>query len=343
MKIGIEQEFVFKDQLGRYLDLENSEFALFRDIVNRFPVFAGDEAVFECKSLEQAPKRCYVEGFEHYGPDGKPLATLPKGLEIRTLPHTTVDGVVEEFQNTYSHVMRIAKHFSVSPVLTSRHPFKSSSSFCLPVKSLQNSVRSERELSVAIPSMLTHGLHVNVSISGRSYEYMEGLVDKVNHFMPSLIPYSFSSPFYDGKVFEGLCSRNYFRAETRQLVELHNRRGDWILEFRAFDACGDARLLSGLLTLFKGLLLDETLTERSPAQDPERLRQSSLFGFDEPDIRKQGLVVLSAAKKALGEEANKLVGFEEKLKENDSYAARMKQAFLETGDIITCISNQYDY
>jgi hypothetical protein len=61
MKIGIEQEFVFKDQAGRYLDLENTDYSLSMNIIDEFPLFAGDDDVFECKSLEQQPRRCYVD------------------------------------------------------------------------------------------------------------------------------------------------------------------------------------------------------------------------------------------------------------------------------------------
>jgi len=172
---------------------------------------------------------------------------------------------------------------------------------------------------------------------------MEELVQKVNYYMPSFIPYSFSSPFYEGKDFKGLCSRNYYRAETRQLVELHNRQGVGVLEFRGFDACGDVLLLGALLTLFRGFLLDKTLAERSLSQNPECLKRSSVLGFDDPSIREEGLVVLSAAKTALGEEAKTLHLLETMLYENDSYAARMKQRYFEKRDIMACISNQYNY
>ena len=117
MRIGIEQEFVFKDGSGRYLDCENTQYALFSQVVDRFPLFDGDDAWFACKSLETRPKRCYVEGFERHGPDGAVLETLPKGLEIRTLPHETVAGILKEFRASYAAVMETAGRFGLSPVL----------------------------------------------------------------------------------------------------------------------------------------------------------------------------------------------------------------------------------
>ena len=343
MNIGIEQEFVFKDQAGRYMDLENTDYSLFMNIIDEFPLFAGDDDVFECKSLEQQPKRCYVEGLEQHGPDGNPIQTLPKALEIRTMPHPTVEGVVEEFQSTYRRVMPIAKRYGLSPVLTSKHPFKSSYSSDLLSSPVESAVRTKEESNIAFISMLTHGLHVSVSMSDRSYQQMEQLVQKINYYMPSFIPYSFSSPFFEGRDFEGLCSRSYSRSGARQLTELSVRQGAVVLEFRGFDACGDTMLLSALLNLFRGFLLDETLTGRLQNQDPERVKRSSIYGFDDPSIRKQGMAVLSAAKNALGEEAIKLHHLEALLDNNDSYAARMKRCYFETGDIMSCISNRYNF
>ena len=343
MRIGIEQEFVFKDQVSRYLDLENTDYSHFMKIIDEFPLFDGDDDVFECKSLEQQPKRCYVEGIEQHGPDGNPIQTIPKALEIRTMPHSTVDGVVREFQSTFRQVMPIAKRYGLFPVLTSKHPYKSSFSSNLLSRPEESAVRTREETAIAFSAMLTHGLHVNVSMSDCTYEQMEDLAHKINYYMPSFIPYSFSSPFSEGRDFKGLCSRSYSRSSTRQLTGLSTRQGASVLEFRGFDACGDALLLSALLSLFRGFLLDDTLMGRSQNQDPERVKRSAMFGFDDPSIRKQGLAVLSAAKNVLGEEANTLDHLEVLLDKNDSYAARMKRCYIETGDIMSCISNRYNF
>jgi hypothetical protein len=343
MRIGIEQEFIFKDRSGRFLDVENTEYSLFEKIVDAFPAFAGDDACFECKSLERYPKRCYVEGFEIHGPDKKPVETLPKALEIRTLPHATVDAVVEEFQGSYALAMQIAEKFGLSPVLTSRHPFKSEVSVNRQYRPVESAARTEQELALAFGSMMTHGLQVNISMSGYSHEQMTDMAQKVNHYMPAFVPFSFSSPFYEGRVFEGLSYRGYLRAETSWLTELLNRQGVRILEFGGFDACGDARLLRALLTMFRGFLLDETLTGRSPSHDVERLKRASLVGYDDPSIKEQGRLVLNAAKAAIGEDAAAMDLLETMLRENDSYSARMKQSFSESGNIVACISNQYEY
>ncbi len=172
---------------------------------------------------------------------------------------------------------------------------------------------------------------------------MIDLVQKVNYYTPFIVPYSFSSPFYNGKIFDGLCYRSYFTAERREVVKLHDRNGTYVLEFGGFDACGDAKLLKLLLLLFKGLLLDQTLTKRALSQDIECVKRSSLKGFEDEIIKEGGLIVLQAAKSALKEEGDALEYLETMLQANDSYAARMKRTYQETGDIIGAISNRYDY
>jgi hypothetical protein len=194
--------------------------------------------------------------------------------------------------------------------------------------------------------MFTHGLHVTVSLDGWSADGMLDLADKVNFYTPALIPWSFSSPFYAGRLFDGLCSRNYFRAESRRMADVEIRRGVPVLEFRGFDACGDARLLEALLNLFCGFLLDDSLPGRAPKQDPERLKLSSLEGFGHPSLREEGRALLQAARAALaagGGAEESLALLESLLESNDSYAARMKKRYAETGSVMESISGLYAF
>jgi hypothetical protein len=172
---------------------------------------------------------------------------------------------------------------------------------------------------------------------------MSELAEKVNFYTPALIPWSFSSPFYDGKAFDGLCSRNYFRAESRRMADVQTRRGVPVLEFRGFDACGDARLLEAVLTLFCGFLLDDSLPGRAPRQDPDRLKRSSMVAFADPSLREEGRAVLRAARAALNDGGETLALLETMLGANDSYAARMKSRYAESNSVMDSISGHYAY
>ena len=343
LKLGIEQEFVFADSTGRYLDADNSGYDVFRAIVDQFPAFDGDDSYLECKSLETYPKRCYVEGFEHHDADGKRIETLPKGLEIRTLPHDSVAGMVAEFRQSFSMVMDLATQAGLVPLLTSRHPFKTSVGLDALIGEVERNLRTEQELALAVRAMLTHGMHVNVSLQDASAKKMQDLVEKVNYYLPALIPWSFSSPFFDGKLFRGLCSRNYVRADSRCMVDAHDNLGTCVLEFRGFDACADATLLEALLNLYCGFLLDTTLPGRSKQQDPELLKHSSLVGFEDPSLRDLGLQISGASKNALANNGGDFELLEAMLHKNDCYAARMKQQYAQTGDIMKSISGWYDF
>jgi len=343
VKIGIEQEIVFKDSSGQYLDADNTPYSLFGDIVDVFPSYEGDDAYLECKSLETYPKRCYVEGFERHNAGGRVIETIPKGLEIRTLPYEKVADVVAEFRESFGETMRLAGLAGLSPVMVSRHPFKSQLALNDFADSSEQAVRSELRLKVAKGAMLSHGLHVNVSVGEYSSDQMQDLAEKVNYYTPSIIPWSYSSPFYEGTVFEGLCARNYFRAGSRSMAGLEERKGALVLEFRGFDACAEPRLLSALLMLFRGFVLDQSLPGRSPGQDVERLMRSSLSGFADSEFEQEGIAIVNAAKNALGPEGSALVVLEEMLQLNDSSSARMKRCYGKTGSIMDSISGLYSF
>ena len=343
LKIGIEQEFVFLNGSGEYVDADNTVYLDFAEIIDEFPTFNGDDLHLDCKSLETYPKRCYVEGFERHDESGKLVETLPKALEIRTTPHDTISGVVSEFRESWNGLMQIAKGRGLKPVLTSRHPFKNSLGIFREIGEEESRVRSEARLKLAKRAMFTHGLHVNVSMDGYSEERLQDLVEKVNYYTPSIIPWSYSSPFYMGDLFDGLCSRNYYRASSRNMVDLNDRKNAQVIEFRGFDACGDHRLLDAVLRLYVGLLLDESLSGRTSQQDPKRLMQSSIAGYSNQGIREECRLILQAAQDALRGDPAPFSLLECMLESNDTYASRMKQRYAETGSIKVTVSDQYKY
>ncbi len=343
LKIGIEHEFVFKNMDGTYLDFETAKFSVFQQIVDTFPYFENDDKFFECKSLETKPKRCYVEGFERYDISGQLVETIPKGLEIRTLPHENLDDLLSEFAHSYFELMKITKDFDFSPLLTSLHPFKNSVTLTKPLNQTELDLRTAEEFNIAINALLWHGLHINVSIEGYSEEQMIDLVYKINYYAPFIIPFSFSSPFYEGKLFEGLSYRTYKKAnKARKAAELQIRKGNYVIEFRGYDACGDIQLMKALILLVKGLVLDKTLDRRATKQDPEMLKRAALKGFEDETIKNQGIKVLQAVKNII--EDNEIYDLlMEMIYKNDSYSAKIKKTFLETGDILQSISDRYEY
>ena len=346
MKIGIEYEFTLKDKANNYLDFDNTEYGLFKQVVDDFPYYENDAKVFECKSLEKVPKRCYVEGFERYDTSGKLLGTIPKGLEIRTLPHATIDEALEELDNSYSHIKNSAELLGLSPLEVSYHPFKNFIALQTPLNSFEIDLRKKSNAlsaDIALNAMLWHSIQINVSIDNSTTKQMTNLVQKINYYAPFIIPFSFSSPFCNGEPFKGLSYRSYVRSSMRQIVKLQKRNEIDVIEFMGFDTFYNLSLFKALLLLFKGLLIDTTLTKRALSRDIEYLQRSALKGFEDEAIKQEGIAVFSAAKAALKEEGAALQHLETMLQTNDSYAARMKRTYQETGDIMETISNKYNY
>lgn len=341
MLIGIEQEFVFKDADGTYLDFQSGQYPVFQSIVDAFPLHPEDAGVFECKSLESAPKRLYVEGFERYDLHGRLVETTPKGLEIRTLPHSTLGGLVGEFIQSYRLMATAAAEFGLAPVLTSHHPFRSDVVWPRPLNQTERTLRDETRLAIATNAMLAHGMHVNVSLEDHGELQLEDLRQKLNGYLHFMVPFSFSSPFTNGTAFGGLSWRNHKRAEGRQLVQLEERKGLFLIQFRGYDACGDDALLRALLVLFRAVLLSPRLRDRAPRQNAEAIRRAAMLGFADPAIRAGAGEILAAARQVVADEKDALELLGGMLAMNDSYAARMKADHARDGDIMTAISDRY--
>jgi len=182
LKIGIEQEFIFKDDDNNYLDFSNTSYNDFQIVVDNFPAYRSDNSILECKSLESVPKRCYVEGFERYDNNGKLLETIPKALEIRTPPFENINKLINNFASSYNKMIKIASSFGLFPILTSFNPFKNNNNVEELLKHQNINGRSERDLEIAKNSFLSNGLHVN--ISDKENINLQDIAEKLNFYLP---------------------------------------------------------------------------------------------------------------------------------------------------------------
>ena len=71
------------------------------------------------------------------------------------------------------------------------------------------------------------------------------------------------------------------------------------IEFKACDSCANFSIYAALLTLLKGLALDETLPGRAIIPDGALHQLSARVGFDDADILMGARAVLLAAASAL--------------------------------------------
>lgn len=341
MKIGIEHEFVFKDRNNNFLDLTNSSYKDFQKVVDKFPFYERDLDVLECKSLESKPKRLYVEGFERYDESDMLFETIPKGLEIRTPPYKDIDKLIEDFASSCNIMTEIASSFELSPLLVSFNPFT-----CFPkvyelLDHENSNGRNDFDMLIAKNSMLLHAFHINVSVNNNSN--LNDIVEKLNYYLPYIIPFSFSSPFCNGKLFHGLSCRMFELVKYRPLVSVRKRVDTDVVEFRGFDVVGDTQLLKALLSLIKFLVKDNTLMGRDKEKNVDLITLSSLEGFENEKIKYGAFKILNAAINSSEIEPDQLEFLFRMVETNESYSAKIKREFSKTNDIILSTSNMYDF
>ena len=341
MKIGIEHEFVFKDRDNNFLDLTNSSYKDFQKVVDKFPFYEEDLGVLECKSLESKPKRLYVEGFERYDENDRLLETIPKGLEIRTPPYEDIDRLIKDFASSCNIMNEIASSFELSPLLVSFNPFTYFQRVYKLLDHENSNGRNTFDLLIAKNSMLLHAFHINISVSKISN--LQDIVEKLNYYLPYIIPFSFSSPFCNGKVFQGLSCRMFELVKYRPLVSIRKRVDTDVVEFRGFDVVGDTQLLTALLSLIKFLVKDNFLMGRDKEKNVDLIELSSVEGFDNEKIKKGVYEILDVAKNSNQIDSDTLELLYSMVQTNESYSAKMKREFSKTNNIIQSMSNMYNF
>ncbi len=337
IKFGIEQELIFVNEKNEILDFTNSTYFQFKKIVDEFPFYEGDEKYFHIKSTEIKPKRCYIEGFELHDEKGNIKETIPKGLEIRTTPHSNIQNLIEELKISLNLVKKITSKYGMYPILISYHLLRSKFEISEKILEHEKKFRTLREFKIAIESMLTFGMHVGISSKNWDEETLINIKEKLNYYLPFIIPFSFSSPFFEGKEFGGECYRNYFRANFCPLVEIRKIGEQKYVEFKPYDSVESEEVLKGLIYLLKGVILDKDLTNYSVNQNSDLIKKSSLYGFKNEFIKKEATNILESVSKTLNKESVYLKPLWKILETNQIYSQKMKKRFKETKDIFKSI------
>ncbi len=356
-RFGIEHEIAFLDRTGQFLDYISTTFADLQMIIDQLPQYPGDEEHIRIGDAGIRVKRWYVEGFERFDPAGVMTACLPKGIEIRTTIHPTIQGAVDELTNSFQLLRDVAARQGFVPVLTSYHPYRTAFLPDPPLNAYEHELLGQSpEDRTALASMLTYGPDLNFSIEGLSAEAIIDLGRKLTYYSPYIVPFSYSSPFYGGTLWEGLSVRTFLRTGKRPavLVFLADPAALLIsdpsltklarypaeigrIEFKACDSCADFSIYAALLTLLKGLALDDTLLGRATIPDRALHQLSAQMGFDHADILMGAKAVLVAAASALGTDADLrfLEPLHSLLQQRATPAHQLIQTFRETNSLRT--------
>jgi hypothetical protein len=362
-RFGIEHEVAFLDREGHFVDYLSTSFATLQEIIDELPQYAGDETQLRIGDAGIRVRRWYIEGFERFSERGDLTDCLPKGIEIRTTIHPSIGGAVNELTTSFHLLRTVASRHGLVPVLTSHHPFRTGFVPDPPLNTYEQQLlhHSPEDLSSLI-SMMTYGPDLNFSVEALSVEAMIDLGCKLTYYSPYIVPWSFSSPFYDGQLWEGFSVRTFHRTGVRPAVQVFLAQPTDLLhsdpsltklarcsaevgriEFKACDSCADFSLYAALLALLKGLTLDETLEARAIVPDIALHQRAARFGFAHRDVFTGANTVLMTAAEALGSDpdARFLEPLHHLLHHQITPAHRLVQAFHETKFIETVLRETY--
>ncbi|MBW4642443.1 MAG: glutamate--cysteine ligase [Goleter apudmare HA4340-LM2] len=316
---GIEHEVAFLNQEGKFADFSRTKFADFNQIIARLPTYPNDYSQLRVGDAGIKQKRWYIEGFERFADSDEVIDCLPKGIEIRTTIHSDIQGALTELSASFGLLREVAADFGFTPVLTSFNPYNRVFEPQPPLNDYEiRYLQGYPDEQTANIYMVTYGPDLNISLADLSTESLIDIGRKLTYYSPYIVPFSYSSPFYDGGLWSGLSVRTFLRTGKRPAaIVFLEKQAELItsvpaltkiaripaevgrIEFKAFDSCDDFSLYAALLALLKGLILDETLTGRATVPDSALHQLSAKTGFSDEDIFTNATNVLKAAEVAL--------------------------------------------
>jgi gamma-glutamyl:cysteine ligase YbdK (ATP-grasp superfamily) len=316
---GIEHEVAFLNKEGKLADFTCTKYADFNQIIDKLPIYPSDYTQLCIGDAGIRKKRWYIEGFERFNESEQVIDCVPKGIEIRTTINSDIQSTISELTESFHLLREIAGQFGFSPTLITFNPYLAGYQPEPPLNDY------ERKLLQAYPEeqtvniyMVTYGPDLNLSVADLPVERVIDIGKKLTYYSPYIIPFSYSSPFYQGKLWDGLSVRTFIRTGKRPATLVFVEKEEQLIqsvplltkkaripaevgriEFKAFDSCHDFTLYAALLALLKGLVLDESLLGRAIVPDAALHQLSAREGLDNEEIFANATQALQAAEVAL--------------------------------------------
>jgi hypothetical protein len=304
---------------GKFADFSCTKFADFQQIVDKLPLYPDDYPQLRVGDAGIKQKRWYIEGFERFADSEEVIDCVAKGIEIRTTIHSTIQGAIEELNTSFSLLREVAAGFGFSPVLTSFNPYTSIFQPQPPLNDFEiKQLQAYPDEQTAYIYMVSYGPDLNISVADLPIEKLIDIGQKLTYYSPYIVPFSYSSPFFEGSLWSGLSVRTFIRTGKRSATLVFVENQEQLIksvpsltkvaripaevgriEFKACDSCDDFSIYAGLLALLKGLVLDETLAGRAIVPDANLHQLSAKSGFDNEDILMTAIQLLQAAENAL--------------------------------------------
>ncbi len=318
-RYGIEHELAIL-RAGAFADFTDLAFDELQAVVDALPLAEADYPDLRVGDQGIKKKRWYVEGYERFDDAGGLVRCDPKGLEVRTRIHGSVEAAVAALAADVDLLDAELARRGLAACAVGFNPLRSAYVVDPPLGEWERAHRvGSPEERTAHLHMVTYGPDLNLSADG--LDRAADLVDaarKLTHYSPWLVPLSFSSPFRDGAPWGGLSARTHLRTGARPAVlvflgpDAQQVASDpsltqparlpaevGRLEFKACDAIGDLALYGELLSLLTGLVLDDTLPGRRTTPDAAAHRHVATVGLADDAVHAGTGALLNAASRAL--------------------------------------------
>jgi Glutamate-cysteine ligase family 2(GCS2) len=349
-RYGIEHECALVHVDGRFADYTNTTFDELQAVVDALPEDPADYPQLRVGDQGIKRKRWYVEGYERFDADGALVRCDPKGLEVRTRIHDSIEAAVDALRADLQALDAALAPTGLRTTAIGFNPVRSEYRIEPPLNAWERAHRlGSPEERTAHLHMSTYGPDLNLSCADLDETALVDAGRKLTHYSPWLVPLSFSSPFRDGAPWGGLSARTAVRTGVRPaaLVFLAGKEGQLDadpsltqvarlpaevgrIEFKAFDACPDPELYGELLSLLTGLVLDETLPGRRTTPDADLHRHVARVGLADDEVHAGTGELLDAAEQALADrpaDLARLARLRERWKRRESPADAMLAAY----------------
>ncbi|GAA6616067.1 glutamate--cysteine ligase [Scytonema sp. NUACC26] len=360
---GIEHEVAFLNQEGKFADFSRTTYADFDRIIEKLPTYPSDRTQLHIGDAGIRKKRWYIDGFERFSESEETIDCVPRGIEIRTTIHPDIYSTITELSESFHLLKEVAKEFGFSPVLISFNPYLTNYEPNPPLNDVERRyLQAYPDEQTAYIYMVTYGPDLNISVTDLPIEDAIDIGQKLTYYSPYIVPFSYSSPFYKGGLWEGLSVRTFVRTGKRPATLVFVENQEQIIksvpsstkiarlpaevgriEFKAFDSCGDFSIYAQLLALLKGLVLDQTLTGRAIVPDAALHQLSAREGFENEKIFAFANQVLEAAEVALKNDpdVSLLVPLKNSLQQRKTPAHDAIATFQKFGSIEQALQTTY--
>ncbi|MEA5570063.1 glutamate--cysteine ligase [Calothrix sp. UHCC 0171] len=360
---GIEHEVAFVDFAGNFVDFSRAKFADFNQIIAALPEYANDSLYLHMGDAGIRKKRWYIEGFERFGLNEEFVECVPKGIEIRTTIHSSIQNTIWELNESFCLLRDVAAKFGLLPVLISYNPALTAYEPQPPLNAYELSeLQAYPDEQTVNIYMVSYGPDLNISLADLPVEKVIQIGQKLTYYSPYIVPFSYSSPFYQGSLWEGLSVRTFIRtgkrAATRVFVEKPEQLISSIpaltkiarlpaeigrIEFKSCDSCDDFSIYAGILALLKGLILDHSLPGYAIAPNPAMHQLSAREAFDNEEIYNTASQIIQAAEIALANDPdiNLLTPLKNMLEKRQTPAHQMIRTFNSLGSIEHTLMQTY--